>query len=473
MRKIFIILLLLFLFFSNTAMAVSNAIKMGYNFVTVSQTVVFNSAMQSGGTLTLSATVADGGGRSPGDPLTMKLVFYNSSNQIINTTQAAYTLVLGAAASTYSVTATDCGGSCANVAYVSVQFYGKDGGYWAGNYGPYIQDPSLSLNGGSNILYNSEFGIYTGTNYPHGWSSSNGWQSCALYSGTNTCVINNGALVNGGNYSATGGTTSGQAGGYGGGSVYTSNITSGQQINITANRNRISAQNNGNEIYIDQIGSNNTTTVIQKGNNNKIAGTSQQTATISGDNNSTTIRQNSGTGKNLIDLNVTGSGNNILNLNQGYLSDGTLSGNQLGDNYQKVDVQGSYNTVTTQQNRDVGTLGNYMEHSVSGNFNSITSTQSGDNKLLFNSITGNNNTVNTTQSGTGANHYLDITLNGNGNSATVNQSGTTQNKATIVINNLGGPAGVNLTQTGGQTYNITTNCVTLGGCGTTTVNQGQ
>lgn len=469
MIKIFTILLLLL--FSNTAMAVSNAIKMGYNFVTVSQTVVFNSAMQSGGTLTLSATVADGGGRNPGDPLTMKLVFYNSSNQIISTTQAAYTLVLGAAASTYSVTATDCGGSCTTVAYVSVQFYGKDGGYWAGNYGPYIQDPVLSHNGGSNILYNPDFGIYTGTNYPNGWSSSNGWQSCALYSGTNTCVINNGALVNGGNYSATGGTASGQAGGYGG-SVYTSNVTSGQQINITANRTRTDSINNGNEIYIDQIGNNNTTTITQTGNKNKITGTTQQNARIEGDSNSTTIRQNSGTGKNLMDLNVYGAGN-TLNLNQGYLSDGTLSGNQLGSNYQKVDVQGSYNTVTTQQNRDVGTVGNYMEHSVSGNYNSITSTQSGDNKLLFNSITGNNNTVSTTQSGTGANHYLDITLNGNGNSAIVAQSGTTQNKATIVINNLGGPAGVDLAQTGGQTYNITTNCVTLGGCGTTTVRQGQ
>jgi hypothetical protein len=264
-----------------------------------------------------------------------------------------------------------------------------------------------------------------------------------------------------------------QSTGISGGGSYISNITNSQQININANLGRTTALNNGNEIYIDQVGNNNTTTITQKGNNNKITGTTQQTATISGNSNSTTIRQNSGTGKNLIDLNVTGTGSNTLNLNQGYLSDGTLSGNQLGNNYQKVDVQGNNNTLTTQQNRDVGTVGNYMEHSVIGNYNSITSTQSGDNKLLFNSITGNNNTVSTTQSGTGANHYIDLTLNGNGNSATVNQSGTTQNKATIVINNLGGPAGVDLTQTGGQTYNITTNCVTLGGCGTTTVRQGQ
>jgi len=258
-----------------------------------------------------------------------------------------------------------------------------------------------------------------------------------------------------------------------GGGGYVSNITNTQQTNITANRSRTTALANGNEIYIDQIGNNNTTTITQTGNYNKITGTTQQTATIAGNSNNTTIRQNSGTGKNLIDLNVNGTGSNTLNLNQGYLTDGTISSNQLGNNYQKVDVQGNNNSLTTQQNRDVGTVGNYMEHTVIGNYNSITSTQSGDNKLLFNSITGNSNTVSTTQSGTGAQHYIDLTLNGAGNTATVNQSGNTQNKATIVINNLGGSAGVNLTQTGGQTYNITTNCVTLGGCGTTTVNQAQ
>jgi hypothetical protein len=259
----------------------------------------------------------------------------------------------------------------------------------------------------------------------------------------------------------------------GGGGSYTSNITNSQQTNITANLNRTTALSNGNEVYIEQVGNSNTTTITQSGNYNKVTGTTNQTATISGNSNNTTIRQNSGIGKNLIDLNVSGTGNNTLNLNQGYGTDGTISSNQLGNNYQKIDVQGSYNTITTQQTRTVGTVGNYMEQSVSGNYNSITSTQSGDSKLLFNSITGNNNTVSTTQSGTGAQHYIDLTLNGNSNSATVNQSGNTQNKATIVINNLGGSAGVDLTQTGGQTYNITTNCVTLGGCGTTTVRQGQ
>jgi hypothetical protein len=98
MRKIFIILLLLF--FSNTAMAINNAIKMGYNFVTVSQTVVFNSAMQSGGTLTLSSASIQGWRwyENPGDPSNIKDWYSTTAAmQIINTTQTAYTLTLGAA----------------------------------------------------------------------------------------------------------------------------------------------------------------------------------------------------------------------------------------------------------------------------------------------------------------------------------------------------------------------------------------
>ena len=74
------LLLILLLSFSLTAQAVDNAIKMGYNFTTVSQTVVFDNTMRAGGALTFSANAMDGGGRAPGDPFTMKLVFYNSSN---------------------------------------------------------------------------------------------------------------------------------------------------------------------------------------------------------------------------------------------------------------------------------------------------------------------------------------------------------------------------------------------------------
>lgn len=456
------------------AQTVTNAIKMGYNFVTVSQTVVFNSTMQSGGTLTLTTQAMDGGGRAPGDPFTIKLVFYNSSNQIITTVQQANTLVYGATAPTaYTLTTTNCGGSCSGVAYASVQFYGKDGGYWAGNYGPYIINPSLTFDGGSNILYNPEFGVYGTNGYAQGWTSSNGWQSCALYSGAQTCVINNGAQVNGGTYSATGGSTSGSAGGYTApppAPTYTADMSVAQQSRVIAFQTRTITNNS---IYIDQVGDNNTINIAQTGNKSSIKGIGQQSASIQGNNNSITVRQGAtvaDTNKN--ELNLRSHGNsNTLNINQGVTTTGA-SVNSSNGMYQSVDVVGSYNAVTTQQTNTGGIGGHYMETTVNGNTNNVIARQTDNaNKTMFNTITGDNNTVTATQSGTGQ-HYLETVLMGNGNSVTALQTGNTQNRASVSITNAGGPGSVDLQQTGGQVYNISTSCVTAGGCAPVVVRQG-
>lgn len=425
------------------AYATDNAIKMAYNFTTVSQTVVFNSAMQSGGTLQLSAQIADGGGRNPGDPITLKLVFYNSSNAVITTVQQAYTMVLGAAASTYSVTATDCGGSCANVAYVSVQFYGKDGGYWAGNYGPYIQSPVLSYNGGSNILYNPQFGIYNTTTYAQGWSSSAGWQNCALYSGAATCVIDNGAQVNGGTYSATGGTTSGTSGGYSAAPpapTYSSSITTEQQSRKTSESSQRTSQS-GNGIYIEQVG----------------------------DNNNITIRQGiTITGKNRIELYANGN-NNTLNLNQGYNTNGSIPSSEYNDHYQYLNLSGASNNITTKQINGNSTVGHFMETTVSGNTNTLDLTQQGTgSKTLFLNVNGGSNSVTTNQQD-GGQHYLDISLTGNGHSVNTTQSGSGNHAATISLTNSGGAATLNLNQSGStnQVYSINQSCANAAGCSTT------
>ena len=466
---------------SFVAQATDNAIKMAYNFTTVSQTVVFNSAMQAGGTLTLSAQIADGGGRNPGDPITLKLVFYNSSNQVITTVQQAYTMVLGAAPATYSVTATNCGGSCTNVAYVSVQFYGKDGGYWAGNYGPYIQSPVLSFAGGSNILYNPEFGIYGTNGYAQGWASSAGWQNCALYSGAATCVINNGAPVNGGTYSATGGTTSGSAGGYTAAPpapTYSSGITSSQQSTKNTNsnlRNSIS----GNQIYIDQAGSNNTIDITQTGYNNQIRGINQQNALIKGDGNTVTVKQGNSTdssGKNLIRLEMnTGSNSNTVNLYQGYIANGTMNATDSDGHIISLSLTGSTNQINLYQSNDGGNnAGHYSQMNITGNTNNITVNQKNNTgKTFFGSVNGSNNTVTATQQGTGAD-FLDITLTGNGHSVTANQQGTGNHAATIDLTNGGGSSSINMTQQGStaQTYSIQQTCANAAGCATV-ITQGQ
>ena len=437
LRRISLVFLLLFSF---TALAAPNAIKMGYNFTTVSQTVVFDNTMRAGGTFTLSTQAMDGGGRTPGDPFTIKMVFYNSSNVILNTAQLSNTLVYGnTTPATYTTTTTNCGGSCTNVAYVKVEFYGKDGGYWAGNYGPYIINPSLSFNGGSNILYNPEFGVYGTNGFAQGWASTAGWQNCALYSGAATCVINNGAPVNGGTYSATGGSTSGSAGGYTApppAPTYSSGITGAQ----TARKNSETTQRlnqSGNEINIDQIG----------------------------DNNSITIRQGvSATGKNRIELYTNGS-SNTYNLNQGYTTGGTAVGGDSSNHYLYLNVTGSNNTITKQQS---GTT-NFNETTVSGNTNNLTNIQQGNSpKILFQNVNGNSNTVTTNQKDTGQ-HYLDINLTGTGHNVNAIQEGTGSHAATIQFTNSGGASSLNLNQSGStnQTYSIQQSCVNAAGCSTT------
>lgn len=416
--KLFLLLLLM----TSATMAANNSIKMAYNFTTVSQNVVFNSAMQAGGTLTFTAQATDGGGRNPGDPFTMKLVFYNSSNQVVNTVQTAFTLSLGAPLYTFTVTATNCGNSCANVAYVSVQFYGKDGGYWAGNYGPMITSPSLTFNGGSNILYNPEFGTYSGNAFAQGWTSSAGWQNCALYSGSATCVIDNGASVNGGNYSATGGSTSGTAGGYTaapaapslccGGSSASFNADTANTAKVTTFTSRTTADS---KVHIEQIGNTNTIIVEQTGTRN---------------------------------------------------------------NYAKYTGNGDSNTVSITQRASNDSQTNYVDLAVTGNSNTVdikqrtSSETNAFGKGVFASISGNNNSLIVDQKNSG-NHYAEINLSGGSKTVDLLQQGSAAHMAKITLS--GQPVGLNLSQSGAtqQFYSINYNCATAGGCAAITVQQGQ
>jgi hypothetical protein len=427
MKKL-LLLFSLFLCFSVNSQDVeaNNAIKMGYNFVTVSQNVVFDNTMRAGGTLTLSAQAMDGGGRAPGDPFVIRTVFYNSNNAILNTAQLSNTLVYGATTpTTYTTTTTNCGGSCANVAYVKVEFYGKDGGFWAGNYGPYIINPSLSFNGGPNILYNPQFGVYGTNGFAQGWTSSNGWQNCQLYSGAQTCVINNNAPVNGGNYSATGGTSSGTAGGYTATPPppsYSASITSNQQNQVDAARAR---QTYKNEVNIQQIGSYNEIEVIQSGT------------------------------YHLVDVNLLGNNN-------------TIGITQLGiKNYSKVNVSGDGNNTNTYQSNPGGNaLGHFSGITVVGNTNTIGVSQTGQGeKISFIEVSGSSNSITNNQMGLGT-KYADIKTNGNGHIVLVDQKDGGAHGARIELTNNGGASNINVLQQGNtnQTYSIQQSCATLGGC---------
>lgn len=194
-------------------------VETSYTQTTISQDVVFNSTMQAGGTLIFTVNATSGGGHTgASEPVSLSLVFYNSSGGIVNTVNSSTTELPTPSAGwvTENVSATNCGGSCANVAYVQVQMHGIDGSYWAGDYGPQYYGPSLTFNGGGNILYNPQFGpAPNGTNV-QGWNSTAGWGVCqGAYGGSNDCVNNyTGVTANGGNYVANGGTSSSQPGGY-------------------------------------------------------------------------------------------------------------------------------------------------------------------------------------------------------------------------------------------------------------------
>ena len=257
--------------------------------------------------------------------------------------------------------------------------------------------------------------------------------------------------------------------------AYTSSITTAEQNRVNLAESRLQAITK-NGIYIDQVGSNNNINVSQAGQYNLVDGIGSTSAPVQGNLNTITIRQGdpaNPTGKNLIDLSVQGTGSNTLNLNQGRDTVGNSTGTDVGNHYQAVSVSGYSNQVTTNQQNTGGTVGHYLEANIVGNYNTvgIIQTDGTTQKQTFASVTGNNNVLNASQTGLG-NHFLDVSLNGNGNSANVTQYGNTANAATINITNAGGPGSVNLTQTGGQVYNITTICVTAGGCAPITVRQG-
>jgi len=218
--------------------------------------------------------------------------------------------------------------------------------------------------------------------------------------------------------------------------VYSSGITNAQQTRKNSETTQRTSQS-GNEINIDQIG----------------------------DNNSITIRQGvSATGKNRIELYSNGS-NNTYNLNQGYLTDGTVVGGDSSNHYLYLNVTGSNNTITKQQ---TGTT-NFNETTVSGNTNNLTNIQQGNSpKILFQNIVGNSNTVTTNQKDTG-NHYLDINLTGTGHNVNAIQQGSGNHAATIQFTNSGGASSLNLNQSGAtnQTYSIQQSCTNPAGCSAT------
>lgn len=188
--------------------------------------------------------------------------------------------------------------------------------------------------------------------------------------------------------------------------------------------------------------------------------------------------------KNEVNINQIGNYNNIEVIQSGFyhLVDVTVSGDlntldigQYGlKNYAKIQIQGSSNSVNSQQG-NTGALspGHFSEMLISGNNNSIINNQTGNGeKINFISVGGNSNNIANTQSGTGA-KYSDIKATGNGHTIMLDQKDGGNHAARIEVTNNGGASNINVLQQGNtnQTYSIQQSCATVGGCSVTVTQQ--
>jgi hypothetical protein len=224
-----------------SAQQVYNSIATAYVTTTISQFVVFDSTMQQGGTFDFSVLAHNGGGRAgQSDTANVKIEFFTSGNALVTSANTSFSnnlpnpTALGGNPqidpavpwTTLAISKTLTQAQAATVAYANVSMYGIDGSYWAGDYGPWYRAPTLTVNGGgNNMLYNPEFGPYNNIT-AQGWTASPGFGACqGAWGGSNACIVNSSgqpgqstvglvANQNGGGPSATGGTTSGTAGGY-------------------------------------------------------------------------------------------------------------------------------------------------------------------------------------------------------------------------------------------------------------------
>jgi F5/8 type C domain/Curlin associated repeat len=257
----------------------------------------------------------------------------------------------------------------------------------------------------------------------------------------------------------------------------TSDITVGQTAQKNSAKGRVSNVTLGNSLYIDQkIGSsNNTVTIEQTGNYNKIAGLGgTDYAIINGSSNTLNIKQGDTLGKNLIEFSVTGNTNNITLWQARNPTTGLQDGNESGGHYMGLNVTGSTNTLSLKQANDGGTAsGHFAYVDVTGNNNQGTLKQTGNGeKTFFGIVNGNTNVFDVTQQGSGS--FLDLSLTGNGHNVSANQKDAGSHKATINLTNAGGASNVTLVQQGAtaQNINITQQCATLSGC-SVSVTQGQ
>jgi hypothetical protein len=180
-----------------------------------------------------------------------------------------------------------------------------------------------------------------------------------------------------------------------------------------------------NDVYIDQVGSGATVTILQDGSSNRI-GDEGTPSIIKGDANIVTIDQIGSS--NAVDMIINGAAITATVTTNGsnntqVINCGTANSATCGSSFIKQQVDGDNNTVT--QNL-VAAATQYSEILITGDENTVTHDTSGAGAhSAIITVTGGialgGNTISLTQGGTNA-QQATITSTGNSNTITVNQS---------------------------------------------------
>ena len=204
-----------------------------------------------------------------------------------------------------------------------------------------------------------------------------------------------------------------------------------------------------NEITIEQSGNNVDINIEQIGYSNVVKTWTNEG--VDGVNNTIDIRQYKNNGsasdKNTLDLRKVVGDGNTLKLGQGFIVDtsGNMSqetGGEYGDTFAHINVTGDNNNILMQQTTNMSSTGHdYWLH-----------------------IEGDDNDVYTKQQG-GGGHYLNLDIFNDGNDVDVVQKNQGSHTSNISLSGTE-PTTINVLQQGwsDQTYNISQNCVTVGGC---------
>ena len=415
-----------------SAQQVYNSIATAYVTTTISQSVVFDSTMQQGGTFEFSVLAHNGGGRAgQSDTANVKIQFYDSSNNLLSTVNTSYSnnlpnpTALGGNPqidpavpwTTLSISSTLTSAQAANVSYAKVSMYGIDGSFWAGDYGPWYRAPTFTLNGGGNLTYNPEFGPYNGIT-AQGWTASPGFGACqGAWGGSNACIVNSSgqpgqsttglvANQNGGGPSATGGTAGGTPGGYNN-AMSTTNPSGGPAATTSTNPVGTTVTSSLGQTTDSTITNNGTITVT--GTDAGINATTATTTTIT---NAGTITTDNGTGINA--QQGTSTTGNVTVTNSGSI-DANTSGTTTVVNGQ---TSGIAHGIVTAFN-GTGSTGTATINNTATGTIAVTN---GDAVVMMgygNTIL--NNDGNITSTATGTNSMPSVLMGGN---ATINNNGS-------------------------------------------------